>query len=76
MGYKKAHYIEYDVHLKNTNELYENSKLLDKYGVILYKGEIYKHLYKSEFSHGFFQSVDIEYLDETFLYYNREIDYF
>ena len=72
MGYKKAHYIEYDVHLKNTNELYENSKLLNNYGVILYKGEISKHLYQSNFSQGFFQSVDIENLDGTFLYYNRE----
>ena len=26
----------------------------------------------SEFSHGFFQSVDIENLDDTFLYYNKE----
>ena len=72
MGYSKAHYIEYDVHLKNTNELYENSKLLENYGVILYKGELNKVLYKSEFSHGFFQSVDIENLDDTFLYYNKE----
>jgi hypothetical protein len=72
MGYKKAHYIEYDVHLKNTNELYDNSNLLNDYGVILYKGEIQKHLYQSDFSQGFFQSVNIDYLDETFLYYDRD----
>jgi hypothetical protein len=60
------------VHLKNTNELYENSKLLDNYGVVLYKGQLNKTLYMSEFSHGFFQSVDIENLDDTFLYYNQE----
>jgi hypothetical protein len=72
MGYSKAHYIEYDVHLKNTNELYENSKLLDNYGVVLYKGQLNKNLYMSQFSHGFFQSVDIENLDDTFLYYNKE----
>jgi hypothetical protein len=72
MGYSKAHYIEYDVHLKNTNELYENSKLLDNYGVVLYKGQLNKTLYMNQFSHGFFQSVDIENLDDTFLYYNKE----
>ena len=72
MGYSKAHYIEYDVHLKNTNELYDNSQLLDSYGIVLYKGELNKNLYQSEFSHGFFQSVDIENLDDTFLYYNKE----
>ena len=72
MGYSKAHYIEYDVHLKNTNELYDNSQLLDSYGIVLYKGELNKTLYQSEFSHGFFQSVDIENLDDTFLYYNKE----
>lgn len=35
-GYNKVHHIEYDASIKNFDELFENSKLLEKYDSVIY----------------------------------------
>jgi|15BtaG_2_1085339.scaffolds.fasta_scaffold00435_12 hypothetical protein len=66
MKYEKAHWIEYDTSLKDFSELYENSKLLNKYDAVgYYKG-------KSKWADPTVLTINIKKLDDDLLIYNEK----
>lgn len=72
MGYSKIHWLEYDSHITNFNEFFDNDMLLNEYGAINYKKE-YKNFEKNlAWGIGNFMSLNIEKTDNNLLYYNRE----
>lgn len=70
--YEKAHYLEYDSIMNDLSELYDNSKLLDKYdGVAIQKdkGNFENHL---PWPIGNFISFKIKSINEIFTTYDEE----
>lgn len=70
--YKKAHYLEYDSVINDYTDLYENSKLLDKFDNILVKKVWRDYEQNIDSIFGFFVSVNIKNLDKVFLEFDRE----
>jgi hypothetical protein len=70
--YKKVHWIEYDSHLTNFDDLYEDNKLLDDYTAIQYKKTSRNFENNLEWGFGCYQSINVEKLDDNLLIYDRE----
>lgn len=69
LGYKKAHFIEYDTFLPNFDELLDNNKLLDSYDSIQYKFPSSEGM---PWGIGNLMSLNITKIDTLFLEYNKE----
>ena len=67
LGYKKAHYIEYDTIIPNFDEFFDNTKLLDSYASIQYKNKDIL-----PWGIGNFMSFNLTQIDPLFLEYNEE----
>lgn len=67
LGYKKAHFIEYDTHISNFDELFNNSKLLDSYASIQYKDKSVL-----DWGVGNFISFNLTQIDKLLLEYNEK----
>lgn len=77
--YKKVHYIEYDTYMDDFSDLDENSKLLNEYDNIIIKKrqpEAWEDGEQKDIIHpwglGFFMSLKLDKLDNTFLEFNRD----
>lgn len=71
-GYKKAHYVEYDMIIGDESEFFENSEILNNYGSVLYKGNRGYNLYDHHFAYGFLQSVNIDKISDDLCGFNRD----
>jgi hypothetical protein len=67
LGYKKAHFIEYDTHLPNFDEFFDNTKLLDSYASIQYKNKDIL-----PWGIGNFISFNLTQIDPIFLEYDEK----
>jgi|TARA_R110000744_G_scaffold373977_2_gene486462 hypothetical protein len=67
LGYKKAHYIEYDTIMSNLDEFYDNTKLLDSYSSIQYKNKDIL-----PWGIGNFMSFNLTQIDPIFLEYDEK----
>jgi hypothetical protein len=67
LGYKKAHFIEYDTHLPNFDEFFDNTKLLDSYASIQYKDKSVL-----DWGVGSFISFNLTQIDKLLLEYNEK----
>ena len=71
-NYEKVHYIEYDSIMNDLSELYDNSKLLDKYDGVGFQKD------KTDFENhlpwpiGNFLSFKVKSIDEIFTTYDKE----
>lgn len=68
-GYKKVHHLEYDCHIENFDELYQNSFLLDIYDSITYNK---KEDNVDDILFGTYQCYNIETLNNELLELNEE----
>lgn len=69
--YKKIHYLEYDSIINNYKHLYDNSKLLNEYDCVVIKKNYKPYEENLDWIQGFFVSINLETLDQTFLKFDR-----
>lgn len=72
LGYSKVHWVEYDTQINDYVELFDNDKLLDDYGSVVYKKEYRDFENNAPYPSGSFISINVNKLDENFLFYNKE----
>lgn len=70
--YEKAHYIEYDTIMNDLSELYDNSKLLDKYDNIVIQKEQRNYEANIAWPLGNFMSFKVDSINELLTIYNKE----
>jgi hypothetical protein len=71
-NYKKVHYIEYDTLMNDLNELYDNSKLLDKYDNVVIQKEQRNFEDNLNWPIGNFMSFKTDSINDVFTTYDRE----
>ena len=69
LGYKKAHWIEYDVHVPDNKELIANSSLLDSVDSISYRRPSSKH---ELYGIGSFMAVNLDKIDKRLWEWDEE----
>ena len=70
--YKKVHYVEYDTIMNDLSELYDNSKLLDKYDNIVIQKEQRDYEENIAWPMGNFMSFKVDSINELFTSYDKE----
>ena len=69
LGYNKIHHIEYDTEVIKTNEIDENSELLNSYDVITYNISDHGH---QELLLGSYQSYNVNKIPKDLIEYNED----
>lgn len=72
LGYKKAHFIEYDTSIDEFSEIYDNNILLDNYSSIVYKKESKDYETNLAWAIGNIMAFNLNEIDNTLLEYNEE----
>jgi hypothetical protein len=70
--YKKVHYIEYDTIMNDLSELYDNSKLLDKYDNVVIQKKQRNYETNLAWPIGNFISFKVDSINELFTTYDKE----